>query len=163
MSRHRNPEFFGEDLEDLAGKAVGIAAVSFINKQFARPLADQVIKVSGAAAKLLDVASTTVSALVLGEVAGMAHARIGRDLRTGGLLLATGKLIAVPVQGFEVDGKLPTWLTSRLSFGAGAAAAPALPGAATQAALPAGAASALPIGQATTGVYGATGTRKTGL
>lgn len=132
--RHRrsNPDFkiFGEDVEDRAINAVGLALTSWVNKNVARPLADKAFTLTGIAGKLLDAGTTAVSALGVGEIVSLVNRRVGRDLRTGGFVLVGAKLIATPVPGFSVDATLPAWFDKLRPPFAGAltpAAAAALP------------------------------------
>jgi hypothetical protein len=88
----------------------------------------------------VDAGGALVTSFGLREAASVIPGvkRFAGDLGFGGGILAIGKLAAIPFRGFQVDGRLPDILTSRLP----GAAAPA-------AALPGGAPAGVPMVLAT--------------
>jgi len=104
-----NPELFGEDLEPLAIEAIGLGLTAVVADKMVSPVVVGVVpKSSATLTKAVDAASTGLTAWLLGELISMANSRIGRLVRRGGMLLATGKGISILLPGFSLSGSLPT-------------------------------------------------------
>ena len=103
-----NPvDILGEDVVKVGAMAVGLAATAMVNDSFVHPAVSKFVPAgSQATSKLVDAATTAGTAWAIGEGVGMVDRSIGRDMKTGGLILAAGKVISVPFSGFSISGQL---------------------------------------------------------
>lgn len=111
-----NPEIFGEDIGPLFWQGLGVGLSAWGNSVLVYPLTSRVINPGPAdslLAKLLDAATTALSAWGVGELGGMLDASVGRHLRRGGLMLAVVKAVGSVVPGFSLQGTVP-FLPSQL-------------------------------------------------
>jgi hypothetical protein len=120
-----NPiDLFGEDVVRVGAMAVGLGAAAFVNDKLLHPIVSNLvpgISTGQTGAKLMDAATTAVSAWGIGEAVGVLDRRIGRDMKIGGLILSGGKVLSIPFPGFAISASVP-----------------GIPGIHTPAALPAG-------------------------
>lgn len=104
-----NPSFFGVNLEDNALKAIGLAATATFNDTLIQPIAGKVVPggmSTGTVGKLVNAASTLVSAWVLSKVVGMVDSHIANQIEAGGFILGVGRGIMAVFPGLSISGNL---------------------------------------------------------
>ena len=109
MSRYiDNPKILGEDVGDVAVKALGIGATAFLNDKLVYPLVQRFTPVGNVTiGKLIDTVSTYLSAWIAGQVTGFIDNSFGRDIQFGGVLLGTSKIITIVIPDFSISANFP--------------------------------------------------------
>lgn len=138
-----NPfDIFGEDVVTILWMAIGLAGTQLVDDKLVTPVIGPLIPASsGVIGEVVDVITTGLSAWALGEIVSFADGHVGRRMRQGGMVLAGGKLIAIPVPGFKITGQITGFginipgLTSasKTAAGAGSTALAGLGGTSSQA------------------------------
>ena len=105
----RSPLILGQDPGDILGKAFGVAFTSFVNDKLVAPIALRFIPINGGEmlSKLVDAGTTVLSAWVGGQAIGIIDRSVGKDVEFGGLILAGGKVLAIPIPGFSIGASFP--------------------------------------------------------
>lgn len=104
-----NPSFFGVNLEDNALKAIGLAGTATFNDIVLQPVAGKLVPggmTAGTVGKLVNAASTLVSAWALSKVVGMVDQHIANQIEAGGFILGVGRGIMAVFPGLSISGNL---------------------------------------------------------
>ncbi len=112
-----SPSLLGEDVVSLAWVGGGVALTGAVNDKVVSPVLGRFLPASFAnelLGKVVDAASTVITAWGLGEVVGMVDRGVGRKIRMGGAVLAVGKGISIVLPGFSLSGTLPGAVSSRI-------------------------------------------------
>lgn len=122
-----NPRVLGEDPIPLLFEAGGLAGTHVLNERLLAPVIQGIIPGDGGIfGKMVDVASTGVTAYLLGEGVGMIDRAAGNRVKRGGMVLAGGKFLGAFIPGFSISGQFPI-PAGFPSLGAPAPATTALP------------------------------------